>query len=241
MIIISSVSNMLAESVVAVFLLGWLGCFFSVNLHSIAKGQKLRRGVKVYAEVERPADFAMCLAAFGTVVYFLEVLSYLFLVFAGLTSVLHDSPFIFRFPFASYMQILGLILTSAGYFVLIWSVVARGKYSVSWEMPENQRLVTWGPYRHVRHPSYLGYFLMFLGLFFTWPNLFTLFPLAAIPGYYRLTFDEEKLLVQRFGEEYAEYQNRTGRFIPKFRKSYSRKPESCREIVRVGSLQTLLF
>ena len=59
---------MLAESVVAVFLLGWLVCFFSVNLYNIVKSQKLRRGVKVYAEVERPADFAMNLAALGTVV-----------------------------------------------------------------------------------------------------------------------------------------------------------------------------
>jgi len=208
---------MLAESVVAVFLLGWLVCFFSVNLYNIVKSQKLRRGVKVYAEVERPADLATNLAAFGTVVYFLEVLSYLFLVFTGLTSVLHDSPFIFRFPFVSCMQILGLILTSAGYFVFIWSVVARGKYSVSWEMPENQRLITWGPYRHVRHPSYLGYFLMFFGLFFIWPNLFTLFPLIAIPGYFRVTFEEERLLVQRFGDEYVEYQKKTGRFIPRFR------------------------
>jgi len=208
---------MLAESVVAVFLLGWLVCFFSVNLYNIVKSQKLRRGVKVYAEVERPADLATNLAAFGTVVYFLEVLSYLFLVFTGLTSVLHDSPFIFRFPFVSCMQILGLILTSAGYFVFIWSVVARGKYSVSWEMPENQRLITWGPYRHVRHPSYLGYFLMFFGLFFIWPNLFTLFPLVAIPGYFRVTFEEERLLVQRFGDEYVEYQKKTGRFIPRLR------------------------
>jgi len=217
MIVISSLSNMLAESVVAVFLLGWLVCFFSLNLYSIIKGQKLRRGAKVYAEAERPADFAMNLAAFGTVVYFLEVLSYLFLVFTGLTSMLYDSPFLFRFPFVSYMQILGLILASAGYFVFIWSVVARGKYSVSWEMPENQKLVTWGPYRYVRHPSYLGYFLMFFGLFFIWSNLFTLFPLVAIPGYFRVTFEEERLLVQRFGDEYVEYQRKTGQFIPRFR------------------------
>jgi len=217
MIVISSVSNMLAESVVAVFLLGWLVCFFSVNLYNIAKGQKLRRGAKVYAEVERPADFAMNLAAFGTVVYFLEVLSHLFLVFTGLTSMLYDSPFLFRFPFVSCMQILGLILASAGYFVFIWSVVARGRYSVSWEMSENQKLVTWGPYRYVRHPSYLGYFLMFFGLFFIWSNLFTLFPLVAIPGYFRVTFEEERLLVQRFGDEYVEYQRKTGQFIPRFR------------------------
>lgn len=208
---------MLTETVVAVFLLVCLGCFFSVNLHNILKAHKRKPGVKAYAEVERPADFVIGLAAVGTIVYFLEVLSYLLLTFSGHIYVLHDFPFHFNFPFIFHIQIIGLVLTSIGYLLFIWSVVVRGRYAVSWEMPENQRLVTWGPYRYVRHPSYLGYFLMFLGLFFLWPNLFTLFPLAAIPGYFSLTFEEERLLVQRFRDEYVRYQRKTGRFIPKFR------------------------
>jgi protein-S-isoprenylcysteine O-methyltransferase Ste14 len=208
---------MLIETVVAVFLLFWLGCFFSVNLHNTLKGQKLRHGEKVHAEVERPSGSAIGLATVGTLVYFLEVLSYLFLVFSDLIFGLRDFPFLFQFPFMFYIQILGLVLTSIGYFVFVWSVVVRGRYAVSWAMPENQRLVTLGPYRYVRHPSYLGYFLMFFGLFFLWPNLFTLFPLVAIPGYFRVTFEEERLLVRRFGDEYVEYQRKTGRFIPRFR------------------------
>jgi len=207
--------GMLTETVLAVFLLVWLGFFSSVNLYNILKAGKLRSGVKAYALVKRPSGFVVSLAAVGTVVYFLEALLYPFLVFSGLVSVLYDFPFYFPSPCMFYMQILGLILTSAGYSLFIWSVVARGRYAVSWEMPENHRLVTWGPYRYVRHPSYLGYFLMFFGLFFSWPNLFTLFPLLAIPGYYRVTFEEERLLVQHFGDEYVEYQKRTGRLIPK--------------------------
>jgi len=69
----------------------------------------------------------------------------------------------------------------------------------------------------VRHPSYLGYFLMFVGLFLLWPNIFMLFPMLAIPGHYQITFEDERLLVQRFGEEYVSYQNRTGRFVPRLR------------------------
>jgi len=205
------------ETLAAVLLIVCLGCFFSVNLHNILKGQKLRSGEKAYAEVERPIGFIIGLAAVGTAVYFLEVFSYLFLVFTGLIFEVYDFPFLFQFPFISYMKILGLIFTSVGYFIFIWSVVVRGRYAVSWAMPEKQRLVTSGPYRHVRHPSYLGYFLMFIGLFFVWPNLFTLFPLVAIPGYFLVTFEEERLLVQRFTDEYAEYQRKTGRFIPRFR------------------------
>jgi len=210
-------ADMLTEIVVAVFLLFWLGCFFSVNLHNIVKGQKLRKGEKVCAEVERPLGSTIGLAAVGTLVYFAEVFSYLFLVFTGLIFGLCDFPFLFQSPFTFSIRILGSILTSVGYFIFIWSVVVRGKYAVSWAMPENQRLVTWGPYRYVRHPSYLGYFLMFFGFFFLWPNLFTLFPLVAIPGYFRVTFEEERLLVRRFGDEYVEYQRRTGRFIPRLR------------------------
>jgi len=208
---------MLTETVVAVFLLVCLGCFVSVNLYNILKVHKHRSGVKVYAEVERPPGFIVSLAAAGTIVYFLEVLLFLFLAFIWHIYTPHGFPFHFNFPFISHMQIIGLVLTLIGYLLFIWSVVVRGRYAVSWEMPENQRLVTWGPYRYVRHPSYLGYFLMFFGLFFLWPNLFTLFPLAAIPGYFSLTFEEERLLVQRFRDEYVMYQRKTGRFIPKFR------------------------
>jgi protein-S-isoprenylcysteine O-methyltransferase Ste14 len=211
------IKNMLNGTVVAVFLLVCLGCFFSVNMHNILKAHKRGRTVKIYAEVERPSSFIVNLAAVGTIVYFLEVLLYLFFTFIGLIHALHDFPFHFKFPFIFHIQIIGLVLTSAGYLLFMWSVIVRGRYAVSWEMPENQKLVTWGPYRHVRHPSYLGYFLMFFGLFFLWPNLFTPFPLVAIPGYFRLTFEEERLLVQRFGDEYVKYQRKTGRFIPKFR------------------------
>lgn len=200
------------EIVAAIVFLMCLACFFLVNLHNTLVFHK-RKEPKVYVKVEKPSRFMVSMAAFGTFVYFLEVLVYVFLIFAGKIFELND--FIFKFPCNLYVQILGLILTLAGYFLFIWSVIARGKYAVSWEMPENHRLVTWGPYRYVRHPSYLGYFLMFFGFFFLWSNVFTLFPLTAIPGYVRITFKEEKLLVQHFGKEFLEYQKRTGRFIPR--------------------------
>lgn len=208
---------MQAETVLAAFLLVCLGCFFSVNLHSVLVVRKRRIGEKSFAEVEHPSSFSVGLAVVGTFAYFLEAFAYLFLVFSGLIYTLHGFPIDFPLSFTLYIQVLGLIFSSAGYFLFIWSVIARGRYSVSWEMPQNQRLVTWGPYRYVRHPSYLGYFLMFFGLFCLWSNVFTVFPLVAIPGYFRVASEEEGLLKQRFGEEYVEYQRKTGRFVPRFR------------------------
>jgi protein-S-isoprenylcysteine O-methyltransferase Ste14 len=208
---------MLTEIGAAIVLLICLGFFFSVNVHNILVIRKRRSGAKSYADIERPSGFSMNLAALGTLIYFLEAVLYLFLVFTSFIYTLPSFPFYFQFPFVFYVQILGLVFTAIGYFLFTWSVIARGRYAVSWEMPENQRLVTWGPYRYVRHPSYLGYFLMFFGFFFLWPNLFALFPLVAIPGYVRVTFEEERLLICRFDDEYLEYQRKTGRFIPRLR------------------------
>jgi len=67
-----------------------------------------------------------------------------------------------------------------------------------------------GPYALVRHPAYLSYFLMFIGLFSLWPNLLTLLPIFAVPGYVKLTELEEDMLIKKFGNEY--------KHLPKIRK-----------------------
>ena len=110
-------------------------------------------------------------------------------------------------------------MTAFGYFLYIWSVLARGQYATSWAMPEDQKLVTWGPYRYVRHPSYLAYFILFIGLFLILLNLIALVPLIAVPGYVHIATVEEELLIRRFGEEYIAYRDATGKIFPKIKKS----------------------
>lgn len=157
----------------------------------------------------------LVLAALGTVTFFLETGAYIFVVFLGLSGVLTHSPLQLRFLYDSWVQLIGLGLTVWGYILFDWSVLARGAYATSWEMPENQKLVTWGPYSYVRHPSYLAYFLLFIGLFLTLINLAAMIPVIAIPGYVAVATKEEEMLTERFGAIYTEYQHRTGKFLPK--------------------------
>lgn len=208
---------MLDEVAAASCLLACLACFFVANLHNVLRARGGARTGKSDAEVIRPSGLFVGLATVGTLVYYAAAFAYLLLAFSGAIIELYRFPHHFHPPPTVHMQIPGLILTVAGYGLFIWSVVARGKHAVSWQMPDDHRLVTWGPYRYVRHPSYLGYFLMFLGLFLIWPNFLTALSLVAIPGYQRLTSDEEELLVQRFGDQYVEYREKTGPFIPKLR------------------------
>ena len=192
--------------------------FFSVNMWNLWRFRGERRAKRCYAEHPPPRGLPSWAAAFGTLAFWGETLFYIVLVFSGCIRWVNATPLRFRFLCDFAFRWLGLFLMVLGFVLFGWSVLARGRYAVSWEMPEDQRLVTWGPYRFVRHPSYLSYFLMFVGLFLLWLNLLAVIPLLAIPGYVHVAKEEEKLLIKRFGEEYAQYQRKTGRFLPKLRK-----------------------
>ena len=209
---------MLPEKGIAGFLIICLAIFYGVNLHNLRKYGKVKRGVKYRAEVEHPRGLIFALAAFGTILFFIESTLYPVLVILNLHEVLIHSWLQLQFPFDSLVQIVGVFLTAFGYFLSIWSVLARGRYATSWEMPENHKLVTGGPYRYVRHPSYLAYLILFTGLFLMLLNLIAAIPFVAVPGYIKIVDIEEKLLTERFGEEYLQYQQTTGRFFPKRKK-----------------------
>lgn len=211
---------MLSEFYIAWFLSVCLGVFFSLNLFNLLRTMQTRRGkdTKVYAQVKRPRGLLFALAAFGTLFFFLVSMAYPFLVFTGFFQLVEHFPLQLHFEQEFWIQVIGILLEAVGYFLFLWSVLERGRYATSWEMRKDHKLVTSGPYGYVRHPSYLAYFIMFSGLFFLLFNLVALVPLIAVPGYVSLTTYEEQLLVARFGNEYVEYQKRTGRFLPRIKR-----------------------
>jgi protein-S-isoprenylcysteine O-methyltransferase Ste14 len=212
---------MLPDLAVTVFLAVCLAVFYSANLYNLLKFRRRKKGVKYKAEVKVPHEPALALATLGTLALFSESAAYSLLVFLGKQEIWTDSWLQLHFLYDSWVQAVGISLTVFGYFLFIWSVLARGRCSTAWEMSENHRLVTWGPYRYVRHPSYLAYFILFTGLFLTLLNIVAIIPLLAIPGYVRITAIEEELLTRRFGDAYKQYQQETGKFWPKRKRQVS--------------------
>jgi len=212
---------MLPDLAVTVFLAVCLAVFYSANLYNLLKFRRRKKGVKYKAEVKVPHEPALALATLGTFALFSESAAYSILVFLGKQEIWTDSWLQLHFLYDSWVQAVGISLTVFGYFLFIWSVLARGRCSTAWEMSENHRLVTWGPYRYVRHPSYLAYFILFTGLFLTLLNIVAIIPLLAIPGYVRITAIEEELLTRRFGDAYKQYQQETGKFWPKRKRQVS--------------------
>lgn len=80
-----------------------------------------------------------------------------------------------------------------------------------------QKLVIIGPYAYVRNPMLLGVFLVLAGealLFQSWALLIYLLVFIVINAFY-FPLSEEKGLLKRFGEDYADYKRNVPRFIPR--------------------------
>ena len=113
-----------------------------------------------------------------------------------------------RRMFGSFGMITGTWLTLSG-IVLVF---------LGWrKIHKSEGLVTDGIYRHIRHPQYIGLFLIMFGWLLHWPTLLTLilFPILLIV-YYRLSVSEDRVLAQSFGEAFETYRRKTPRFVPRF-------------------------
>jgi protein-S-isoprenylcysteine O-methyltransferase Ste14 len=89
-------------------------------------------------------------------------------------------------------------------------------WSITLELRRDQRLVTSGIYRRVRHPMYLALLVFSLGQGLVLPNwiagpsyLVAMGLLVAL----RLG-PEERMMRARFGADYADYARRTQRLVP---------------------------
>ena len=78
-------------------------------------------------------------------------------------------------------------------------------------------LVTYGPYRRIRHPFYTSFLLAFAAAVAYFPHWGTLLGLAYAVVALNLTAgrEERRLAASEFGEEYRRYLDRTGRFLPR--------------------------
>ena len=79
-------------------------------------------------------------------------------------------------------------------------------------------LVTWGPYRFVRHPFYASYLLSFIAAVLYAPTFLTVsaWLYATIAVSLTARGEERRLCASPLGDEYREYMQTTGRFFPRF-------------------------
>jgi protein-S-isoprenylcysteine O-methyltransferase Ste14 len=73
-----------------------------------------------------------------------------------------------------------------------------------------------GLYRWIRHPQYLALEAAGLGLAILWPRFLTIVLwVVMVALYYFLAQDEERRMVNQFGDRYHQYMTATGMFFPR--------------------------
>jgi len=130
-------------------------------------------------------------------------------------------PVIFDF---GRLVILGGWLTWMGVAIMISGVIFRqyaistlGKFFTSTiQIKKDHELIQTGPYRYIRHPSYLGILIISLGLGIAMANWISLILCIVLPtiGLMQRVQFEEKELELHFGKQYQDYRKNTWRVIP---------------------------
>src|SRR5215813_7935518 len=123
-----------------------------------------------------------------------------------------------RLPGPAYLvQFMALILMLAGLAVRWLAILTLGRFfTVDVGIHPDHVVVQSGIYGFVRHPSYTGLLVAFLGLgvfFANWLSIVGLLIPIVIEVVYRVAM-EERALFASLGPEYVSYCDRTERFIP---------------------------
>lgn len=98
-------------------------------------------------------------------------------------------------------------------------LAGAGLKTVFIEVRDPPIVITKGVFRLVRHPVYLSAILLILGLLVFSLSLSALGIWVLILLFYiHISRHEEKLLLQKFGKAYEDYQNAVPMLIPRFRR-----------------------
>ncbi len=119
-------------------------------------------------------------------------------------------------PLPGWVFYPGMILILVGIVIRQWAIaVLSGFFSLVVRVGEDHKVVKNGPYRLVRHPSYTGVLITFLGIGLAVQSLaavVTLLLVFVLAYGYRMRV-EEGTLSSELGADYREYMKHTKRLI----------------------------
>src|SRR5213079_2193074 len=120
-------------------------------------------------------------------------------------------------PHHRSFEFAGVVLFVAGLLLRWWAIITLGRFfTVDVTIEKAHELVDRGPFQIVRHPSYTGVLLSFVGLALSLRNwaalLVILIPIGA--AFIHRMNVEEDALSRALGPCYAEYTKRTKRLVP---------------------------
>ncbi len=122
-----------------------------------------------------------------------------------------------RFATQGAWELVGIGVFACGVALRWWAILVLGRFfTVDVAIHADHELVTRGPYRVLRHPSYTGALLAVAGmgvLYGSWPALVVLLVPVVAVMLVRIAV-EERALAAAFGESWRAQCARTWRLVP---------------------------
>jgi protein-S-isoprenylcysteine O-methyltransferase Ste14 len=121
-------------------------------------------------------------------------------------------------PATDAFAVAGIVVIWVGLALRVWAVITLGgSFSTFIQVGADQAVVTRGPYRWVRHPSYTGLLLIAVGFGLGVGNWLSLLVSAVLPlvGMLPRIAVEESEMIRVLGERYRTYQRATHRLVPR--------------------------
>jgi protein-S-isoprenylcysteine O-methyltransferase Ste14 len=119
-------------------------------------------------------------------------------------------------PVLTDTPVAELVMLTVGFVLLLVAAVGRTWCSLYIAGRKNAELVTSGPYSMMRHPLYFFSLVGFLGAGLALELVTVALGLVAVFAltHWPTMAAEEAKLARRYGEAYAAYASRVGRFLP---------------------------
>jgi protein-S-isoprenylcysteine O-methyltransferase Ste14 len=114
--------------------------------------------------------------------------------------------------------VVGLTLFAAGFGLRAWSIATLGRFfQYRIQVQSDHQVITTGPYRYVRHPSYSGLALILIGLALATGVVVSLVAVAVLgsAGLVVRIRAEERQLIQALGAPYERFAARRRRLVPR--------------------------
>lgn len=113
------------------------------------------------------------------------------------------------------ISISGLFFIIIGVtFFILAAITMKNSWRVGIDKSTKSKLIIEGIYKYSRNPAFVGFYLMFIGLFLVYTDVITCgVMLLNIYAMNKLVIEEEKHLEEVFGKEYINYKNKTPRYL----------------------------
>ncbi len=146
-----------------------------------------------------------------------ELYLWLTILVSVTTGVMIASMYPFPIFSNAHFALIGIFIIILGVIIRFVAIKQLGRFfTVDVTIRQDHQLVQNGFYKFLRHPSYSGSLLSFVGFGFSlnnWASLAIVFLPTFFTFLYRMNIEED-VLTEQFGQHYKDYMRNTKRILP---------------------------